>query len=624
LEKSGAQQTDFSLAIDRCQVRMGKTEAGVTGRLHGIAAQPTLDLQVKGEGVALDHLIESAYAFGFGPPPGTRASGLATIDLRATGESSTISLNGKLGIRDLRFQNASMPQPLTVSELALHCDPERIAAAPFHASLSRTTVELNRLEIASYTRQPRAHLEISTGNAQLDDLVKIAESFGARIGLAAASGAASLQASIDTNLGAATREMKISGTGKVSNARLQMSQVAKPVEVANADLSFTGDSLRISNLGVQSGASQASGWLQISNFDQPLLSFDLKSSQIHLPELQQLMASGAGGQATSPGAASIRADGQIAIGKLVMDALTATDVQAKLTMANRLLTLAPMSLKLYDGAYQGALTLATSSGDIALRGNFNGLDINQFLSASGQKSSIYGRASGSLDVRGRSGNSQEATAQSLAGNGAIAISDGQFTSFDLMKQVEVLGKSFNLPTGGAGTAFRSLKTNLVFERGRMRTDTLQIVMNDLQVSGNGAIQLGEAPAVAYELLARLSPELTKRVLPQSSAGAGKLLASLEKISSTLGNFFLDQNSMVIPIKVSGPIKQPSFGLNTVVLERQAKTRLTERFVESLNKNKESGKQDSKETDQDQAKPKPADLLKNVIEGLGRKKKKPPE
>src|SRR5262249_38837980 len=146
---------------------------------------------------------------------------------------------------------------------------------------------------------------------------------------------------------------------------------------------------------------------------------------------------------------------------------------------------------------------------------------------SGQKSSIYGRANGSINVRGRNGNSQEALAKSLVGNGAIAISDGKFTSFDLMKQVEVLGKFLNLPTGGASTVFRSLKTNLAFEHGRMRTDTLQIVMDDLQVGGNGAIQLGDAPTVDYDLLARLSPELTKRVMPQSnasgSATAGKLL-----------------------------------------------------------------------------------------------------
>jgi len=674
-EKSEAGASNLSLAIDRAQLRLGKTKADLTGRISNIPAQPALDLQVKANGVALDSLLESAYAFGFGPPPGTRASGLATIDLRASGDAQVVALNGKAEIRDLKFQNSSMPQPVTVSELKLDCNPDQIAAAPFRAALSRTAVEIGNLKVTAYRTQPRAHLDVATGNAQLDDLIKIAESFGVRSGLTASGGTASLQASIDTNLAAAARAMQISGTGKLSNARVQMSPSAKPIEVANADLRFTGDSLRVDNLAAQSGASQLSGWLQVKDFDHPLVGFDLKSNHLDLSEVQQLMASGQ--RVSSPTVregASMRAEGQIAVGKLVMDTLTATDVRSKVTMANRVLTLDPITLKLYGGSYQGALTIHQSASgqsasgqsasgqsasgqsasgqsasgqsasgqsasgqsasgeaapEIALRGNFNGLDINQFLSASGQKSSIYGRANGAIDVRGRAENSQEGMAKSLAGNGAIAISDGQFASFDLMKQVEVLGKSFNLPTGGAGTAFRSLKTNLLFERGRMRTDTLQIVMDDLQVSGNGAIQFGQAPAVDYELLARLSPELTKRVMTQSGggsgAGLGKLLPGIEKVSSAFGNFFLDQNAMVLPIRMTGPIKQPSFSLNSAFLEKQLKARLTERIAKGLNKDsgKESNQEPAKEPSKEQARPKPAELLKDVLEGL-KKKKKPQE
>src|SRR5262249_34122917 len=213
---------------------------------------------------------------------------------------------------------------------------------------------------------------------------------------------ASLQASIDTNLNRAARGMTISGTGQLTKARLQMSQAAKPVEVVNADLRFTGDSLRIDNLAAQSGASQLTGWLQIKDFDHPLASFDLKSNQLNLSEARQMLASGPKAQAKTSGSSSIRADGQIAIGKLLLDTLTVTDLQSKVTMANRVLTLDPMSLKMYGGLYQGSVTIDLSAGgaeapsEIALRGNFNGLDINQFLSASGQKSSIYGRANGSI------------------------------------------------------------------------------------------------------------------------------------------------------------------------------------------------------------------------------------
>ncbi|HKQ77090.1 MAG TPA: AsmA family protein [Blastocatellia bacterium] len=625
-EKGAAGQSEISLAIDKCNARLGKTEVVMTGRINRIPDDPFVDLQIKGAGVALDSLLESAYAFGFGPPPGTKASGAATADLRASGDARSMALEGRLEIRDLKFQSSSMPQAMTVSELKLNCAPQEITAAPFRATLSRTAVEFNNLKISDYGKDPRAHLDVTTNDAQLDDLIKIAESFGARPEVTG-NGAASLKASIDTGLGETNRAMNISGSGKLTAARLQMAQASKPIDIANADLGFTGDSLRVDNLAAQFGSSQVNGWLQVGNFDQPLATFDLKANQLSVVELQQTMASGRKAPAKKSAAGAMRAEGSLAVGKLILEGLTASDMQSKVAMANQVITLDPLALKLYGGAYQGSARIDQSQNpaEIALNGRFNGLDINQFLSSSGQKSAIYGRADGSLNLRGRGGDSSDALAKTLVGNGSIAITDGKFASFDLMKQVEALGKLFNLPTGGLGTAFRSLKTNLKFDRGRMTTDPLQLLMDDLSVTGQGVMQLGDAPAVDYELLARLSPALTKRALPQSGAtDVGSLIQTIGKVTSKLGNFFVEQDAMVVPIKMSGPLKQPAFGLNAGVLERRAKERLVDSFSERLNKGlskgKEPGQEPGKEPGKDAGKPKPADLLKGVLDSFKRKEK----
>ncbi|MCI0523898.1 MAG: AsmA family protein [Acidobacteria bacterium] len=627
-EEKSEGQSEISLAIDQCEVRLGETKASVSGRVNRIPGDPLVDLRFKGDGVALDSLLESAYAFGFGPPPGTKASGAATVDLQLSGDARSIALNGQAEFRDLKFQSSSMQQAMSVSELKLNCNPGEITAAPFRATLSRTAVEFNNLKISDYGKQPRAHLDVATNNAQLDDLIKIAESFGARPDMSG-GGNASLKASIDTVLGeaggATGGATKISGSGKLSDARLQMSGAAKPVEVANADLNFSGDSLRVDNLAARLGSSQTNGWLQVKNFDQPFLTFDLKADQLIVSELQQTLGSGQSPQAKKPTSGSIRADGQLAVGKLILEGLTATDMRSKVAMANQTLTLDPLSLKLYGGAYQGAVRIDQSQNpaEIALNGRFNGLDINQFLSSSGQRSAIYGRADGSLNVRGRTGDSSDALAKSLVGNGFVAISGGKFTSFDLMKQVELLGRLVNLPTGGAGTAFRSLKTNLRFDRGRMTTDAAQLIMDDLSVTGEGVMQLGDAPTVDYNLLARLSPALTKRVMPQSAeSGAGSILQSIGKVTARLGAFFVEQDSMVVPLKMSGPLNQPAFGLNTSILERRAKDQLVESLSDKLNKGlgKESGKEPGKEPGKDAGKPKPADLLKGILDNIKRKEK----
>ena len=620
-EAQSAEKSAISLAIDQCELRLGKTKADIKGHISRIPDDPAVDLQINGDDVALDSLLESAYAFGFGPPPGTKASGAATVNLKVNGDVKSMALNGQAGIRDLKFQNSSMPQAMTVSELKLNCTPQEITASPFRATLSRTTVDFSNLKISDYGKQPRAHLDVATSNAQLDDLIRIAESFGARPEVTG-SGNASLKAAIDAGLSEASSATTISGSGKLSGARLQMAGAAKPIEVANADLSFTGDSLRVDNLAGQLGSSQVNGWLQVKNFDQPLAAFDLKANQLNVAELQQALG---GGQSAKKSSSPMRADGQLAVGKLILEGLTATDMQSKIAMANNVITLDPLSLKLFGGAYQGSARIDQSQNpaEIALNGNFNGLDINQFLSSSGQKSAIYGRADGSLNVRGRTGDAPDALAKTLVGNGFIAISDGKFASFDLMKQVELLGKLVNLPTGGAGTAFRSLKTNLRFDRGRMTTSALQLLMDDLSVTGEGAMQLGNAPSVDYDLLARLSPGLTKRVMPQSGdAGVGSLIQGLSKVTSKLGNFFVEGDAMVVPIKMSGPMNQPAFGLNSSMLEKRAKERLVESFSDRLNKelNKDSGKEPGKEPGKDAGKPKPADLLKGVLDSFKKKEK----
>jgi hypothetical protein len=140
------------------------------------------------------------------------------------------------------------------------------------------------------------------------------------------------------------------------------------------------------------------------------------------------------------------------------------------------------------------------------------------------------------------------------------------------------------------------------------------------------MQLGDAPAVDYSLLARLSPALTKRALSQSGeSGARSLLQNIANAASKLGSFFVEQDSMVVPIRMSGPLKQPSFGLNTVALEKRAKDRLAQSLIEKLSKEpaKEPGKEAAVEPGKEQqAKPKPADLLKGVLDRFKQKKDKP--
>jgi hypothetical protein len=110
----------------------------------------------------------------------------------------------------------------------------------------------------------------------------------------------------------------------------------------------------------------------------------------------------------------------------------------------------------------------------------------------------------------------------------------------------------------------------------------------------------------YDLLAKLSPALSKRFAgggDESESAASGIRKILGQVASVAGNFFIEQGSIVVPLRMSGPIRQPSFGLNTAFIQKRA----TERFVPKPTERSTKGR--------------PEDAVKEVLE-LFRKKKKP--
>lgn len=583
IKATAQDKSDYVVDIASGELRLGETQVKITGRASQLPTNPTLDLQLQGDDIALAGLLESAHAFGFGPPKGTSVSGEATINVRASGPLKAVALNGQSEIQDLKFQIPELPQAIQVSELKLTFDPTAITASPFRTTLGeRTTVDIASLSLRHYSQQPRVRLEVATQNAQVGDLIKMAESFGSRPEFSG-TGVINLQATIETDLGETTNAMTITGQGNLRDARLQTPQLTQPLEVKAADLKFTGDSLRAENLRAQLARSQATGWVQVKDLAHPLATFDLQFDQLIVSELQQLLAARDTTRSAPPvgprtsvipealaqrkpptsGLANFRADGQLASRRVVFDNLTASDLQSKVTLRNQVLNLDPLSFNLYGGRYEGQvrIDMTGSEPNVALGGRFAGVDVNQFLSAaSSLKSVVYGRAGGTLDLRS-CGRQFDSVVKSLTGQGRLSVTEGKITSFDLEEQIGLIGKLTGLPTGGAGTVFRQLNTTFRFTGGKMMTDSLRLEMGQIAVTGSGGLQLGDPVTTDYDLLARLNQELTKRVLP-----GGNVL-------TRVGNFFMEGQFMVVPLKMSGPITRPRFSLNADLLRR----RMTDRF-----------------------------------------------
>src|SRR5581483_820779 len=381
---------------------------------------------------------------------------------------------------------------------------------------------------------------------------------------------------IETNVGQPDDPTTITGQGSLSNVQIQAAQPARPVEVGGADLNFTGDKVRVENLRAKLAGSEINGWVQISNFDHPSASFDLKLNELNLAEMRKTLA--AGTNAPQRAAASSRglipvaladaqphesatpmipAEGEIAIGRVVVEKLTASDLKSHAVIRDHAINLNRLSFAIFGGSCQGQLGIELTSGSplISLNVSYGGVDVNSFLAAfSSGKGVITGRASGTLNVRGR-----QLEAGSLSGGGRLVITGGQIVTFDLARQVAILGKLAGLPTGDGKTDFRSFSSNLRFEGGRLFTTGLKLEMSQMTVTGNGVLTLAEPVVTDHDLLAQVNSSFTRN------------LGHDEQLTKALGVF--TGGGLGVPLKMSGPVTQPSFRLNAEALARQPAERL---------------------------------------------------
>lgn len=635
-----ASASRIDLRITEGELALGATRLRATGQI-GLSTKPdgapTLDLTFEGQGVVLESLLESANSLGFGPPAGTKAAGVADLrlNLRRSGADplqaapSGPALNGEVVVRGLRFESSALPQAIAVSELKLTATPQEIGLAPFQTSLgARSTLTISRLAVSDYQTSPLLRLEARTDEARLEDLLRVAESFGLRPDLRG-SGLVTLSVNVEAVTGPSPKLTRLSGSGRVSALTLETSTLTRPVTVSSADLTFTGDSARLDKLAVAIGSSDVSGVVRIGNFNRPEIGFDLRANQLSVPEISSLIRESPG-QPASGTATEFTAAGQLAIGRLVLDGLTAGNVQARISFRDRILTLDPLSLALCGGDWRGAVRLDQRTAAIALKGRLTGVEINQLLSGVGKPSPLFGRLDGQVDLRGRNPGGDAGTLlNSLTGNGQISISDGKITSFDLMKQVETIGRFVNLPTGGAATAFRQLRTNLRFEPGVMRTDALQIAMTDLSATGEGAVRFGDPGQVDYAILARLSPTLTKRILagrPGRPADPAALSPDPSAqpsraggLGQFVGTFFTERDSLVIPLRISGPLTSPKFGLDADTLRKRA----TGSLIDNLRQRILGSPNEPPNPPTDETKrPNPTEAIRGILDRF--KKKKPGE
>ncbi|MBX3664165.1 MAG: AsmA family protein [Burkholderiales bacterium] len=353
---------------------------------------------------------------------------------------------------------------------------------------------------------------------------------------------------------------------------------------ASADLAR--DSVRLDLSGTLAG-STLKARLGITGFGPSAYSFDIDLDQLDMDRLMPAGAPAGKGSATPPVAATgatpvqpfdlsalktLRADGNLRIGALTVNNLKLQNLRAGLKAAGGRLTLSPLSAGLYQGTLEGSATVdaAPKIPAFALKQTLAGVSLAPLLKDLADNETLEGRGTLTVDLNTR-GNSADALKRSLGGTAALQVADGALKGIDIAGAIHnakarlgaLKGEQTQQADARQKTDFSELTASFRIADGVARNNDLSMKSPLLRVGGEGEINIG-ADTLNY---------LVKASIVGTSKGQG-------------GRETEDLRGLTIPVRVSGPLKAPSYRLDfgamvTDAVKQKAEDALKKRVLDRL-------------------------------------------
>ena len=563
---------DYSLAddlnsnvlnISKGALRLGSTPLSVTGSMNLKPTPAQVNVRLKASDVSLAEVARLASAMGIAFAPGMNISGRLNADVHAQGTTSSPALNGSISARNLDISGKGVPQAVKVPAIDLAMTPTQITSNDFTASAGNTRLS-TQFTLAGYTgASPDINATVRTANAQVGDLINIGKAYGAT-SLAGVSGSGTLS----LNLRASgplknASAMRFSGTGQLVNASLRMPSLAQPLNVRNANLSFTQNSVAVDKLSASLGQSSATGNVTVRNFAAPQVQFDLMSPKLDLVQLQQITAAGPAPQKKAesfsvvllayavPPQPSIltimTGTGTLLVDTIIYDQLVLSNVRSNVNLNRGVITLSPLTAQLYGGQESGAIVLDARQTPMAVKvqSKLANVDANKLVSSvTSVKQTLYGLLAANTNMNFAAASSND-IARSLNGTFNLDLAKGRIVGIDLLHELGNVGKFLSGTPANSQPVTNLLKLTGTFDvrNGLAQTNNLQAQIEGGSLSATGAVNLVNN-ALNLHLTAVLSKWFSNKVGGTSVGGF---------MNTALAN---NQGELVIPVLITGTFQRP--------------------------------------------------------------------
>jgi len=360
--------------------------------------------------------------------------------------------------------------------------------------------------------------------------------------------------------------MVFNGNGALQNASLNTPALTKPLNVRNANLKFSQNSMTLDNLQASLDQSNMSGNMSVRNFAAPQVQFALNIDKLDLAAMQNVIA--------TPGQPVKRAffeliprayaektttepslitkavgNGTIDVGVLTYDQLMLNNVKSNVTLDHGVIRLSPLTSTVYGGQQTGEIVLDTrvTPAAVTVSTKLQKVDANKLVSSmSSMKDTLYGLLAANTNASFRAAGGSN-FARSLNGKLALDLSDGRIAKVDVVNQLASIGKFLNaVPQQQQPfTALTKLTGTFNVVNGVAQTNDLRAVIPGMNLAGNGTINLVNN-ALNMHVTAVMPKDFSQKVGGTNIGGF---------MQTALAN---SKGELVMPVIVSGTMDHPTF------------------------------------------------------------------
>lgn len=183
-----------------------------------------------------------------------------------------------------------------------------------------------------------------------------------------------------------------------------------------------------------------------------------------------------------------------------------------------------------------------------IRGLFKNVKVNG-------KRAIKGNLNGEIFLKLPLGGG--AVSRRLLGNGKLVAKDGELTDVDLIKKIQRVTGMIGLTKeqGREATTFKNIEVDFTVSDGSANFNRIYLVNPQLEARGSGTMTL-DKPQLNIAVETTLSAEASART----------------NRSKTMTYFQDSQGRIVVPLKITGPVQNPSVNLDTEKLSEKGMTR----------------------------------------------------